>query len=245
MNASKYITPLTISIAGVFATALALALVYFLLIKKTQAVLSTQTGIYNQYVQYEGPQELKSANDKVTQATVAKQLVQDKWTQIQTSRDPVIDYSNVMNAWSQYIAELNFHLAPSIEQWMPSTGIRPTQPITTPAPPADPNAVISKNPIVIPLNAGSPIQVVGTFPQILHHVAAWNNFNRIVLIDKLTLAGISPWVTGSYTATVYEFPLNGTTPGITVPSGGGGGGGGGYSGQMSSGPPMNQLPTGR
>jgi len=150
-----------------------------------------------------------------------------------------------MNAWSQYINELNFKLGPSIDQWMPSTGIKPTAPITTPAPPADPNAVVKANPIVIPLNGGSPIVVVGSFRQILHHVAAWNNFNRIVLIDKLTLVGISPWVAGAYTATVYEFPKNGTTPGTLFPTGTGAtGAGGGIGGSMGSAgrmPPMGNM----
>jgi len=236
MNASKLLNPLTISIAGLLLTVVAGVLIYMLLIKNTNASLDAETADYQSNVQYEDPLQKAQAVKSVKDAQTQVQQVTASWNQIQYTKNPDIDYSDVMTAWNQYIDELNFKLAPSIEQWMPSTGIKPTAPITTPAPPADPNAVVAFNPIVIPLNSGSPINVVGTFPQILHHVAAWNNFNRIVLIDKLQLAGISPWVTGSYTATVYEFPRNADKPGVSVPSSATATAAGGVAGGQTAGP---------
>jgi hypothetical protein len=218
MNISKFVNPLTISAVGFVLTVLAGVLIYVLLIQKTLADVNMQTGIYQQNVGAESPQAKAAAEAAVTQAQVNVAAVQAQWTAIQIAKDPDIDYSDRMLAWNQYINELDFKLAPSIEQWLPSTGVKPTAPITTPAAPADPNAVVANNPIVIPLDGGSPISVVGSFPQILRHVEQWNNFNRIVLIDKLTLAGISPYLIGTYTATVYEFPRNADKIGAAVPS---------------------------
>jgi hypothetical protein len=240
MNASKFVNPLTISLAGVFATAIAVGLIYFLLIKNTVTDLTAQTATYTSNVQNEGPGPKKAADATVTAATQQVQDVATQWAQIQEKKNPVIDFSNVMLAWNQYINEVNFKLSASIEQWMPSTGIKPLTAITTPSASSDPNSAVAKNPIIIPLNSGGAISVVGTFPQILHHIAAWNNFNRIVVVDKLALEGISPWLTGTYTATVYEFPINGDKPGTAVPSTAGAGGGSATNG----GPPGFVPPTG-
>jgi hypothetical protein len=230
MNLAKLINPISVTILGVVLTIVAAALIFTLLIKDTMADLSTQTATYQANEQYEGPGPKTAAQQQVTQAQLQVQNFNDQWNQILATKNPDIDYSDRMAAWNEYIDELNYHLGPSVEQWMPTTGIKPTGPITTPAAPSDPNAVVAKNPIIIPLNGGSAITVIGSFPQILRHVEAWNDFNRIVLIDKLNLTGISPFVTGTYTATVYEFPHNGNSPGAAVPSAPGVAGNGGAPG---------------
>ena len=167
MNVSKFINPLTISIAGVLLTVVAGVLIYFLLIKSTLDDLASQTTTYEANEQYEGPQQKTQAQLQVTQAQTQVQEYNSEWDQILRTKNPDIDFSDRMKAWNEYIKEVNFDLAPSVEQWMPTTGIKPTAPITTPAPPADPNAVVAKNPIVIPLNGGTSITVIGSFPQIL------------------------------------------------------------------------------
>jgi hypothetical protein len=236
MNASKYINPLTISITGLVAILIAASLVYFLMIKSSMEKLSEETGIYTTNEQYEGPAALAQANNQVTLANQNVSAVQTQWNRILVSRDPVIDYSNVMLAWQQLINELNYNLATSVNQWMPTTGIKPTGPVSTPAAPSDPNDAIAQDPIVIPLNDGSSITVIGSFPQIVHHIEAWNNFDRIALIDDLSLQGVSPWLSGTYTATIYEFPRNGSKPGKAVPSNATGGTGGGMPGMMGGAP---------
>jgi hypothetical protein len=241
VNMSKLVNPLTISIVGVVATVIAALLIYFLLIRSTTSDLAQQTTTYNANVGNEDPTVQKQAQDSVTKATQNVNTVKQQWTDMQDAKDPDIDYSDRMVAWNEYINELNYKLGPMIEQWIPTTGVKPTSAITTPTASSDPNDIISKNPIVIPLNAGSSISVVGSFPQVLHHIEAWNNFNRIVLIDKVALAGISPFVIGTYTATVYEFPRNADTPGPAVPSTAGaassGGPPGGPPGMPPGGPP--------
>lgn len=90
---------------------------------------------------------------------------------------------------------------------------------------------------------GGTIKVEGTFPEILHHIALWNNFNRIALIDGLTLSGNSPNLVGSYNITIYEFPRNADKPGKQVPSSAGTGPGAGGGG-MRMGPPGGGAPPG-
>lgn len=64
------------------------------------------------------------------------------------------------------------------------------------------------------------IRVMGSFAAILHHVAMWNNFNRIAVITGLTLAGNSPDLTGSYDITLYEFPRDTGKPAAKPAAGG-------------------------
>jgi hypothetical protein len=94
--------------------------------------------------------------------------------------------------------------------------------ISVPAPPQDPNA-IDPNVIVLPLGS---VNAEGTFSNLLRHAERWNQFNRLVLVEGLALAGNSPRLATSYTLTCYIYP-QGDVAGPPIPSAGGAAGGGG------------------
>jgi hypothetical protein len=75
--------------------------------------------------------------------------------------------------------------------------------------------------------AGGGMKVVGSFPLLLKHIKSWDNFNRIAEVTDFSLSGNSPYLTGSYDVSIYEFPRNYDKPGKAVPSGSEGGGAGG------------------
>ena len=62
--------------------------------------------------------------------------------------------------------------------------------------------------LVVPLGT---VTVNGDFRHILTHFNDWQYFNRLVSVDGLTLVGNSPYMQGSYTATMYIFPQNDTS----------------------------------
>jgi hypothetical protein len=219
MTKSSYFNWITVTIFFSFVTIGAVCGIYFALISPTEVDYQAQLSTYTQDSPSEGPGPIAIANKAKSDATAKVKVVQDQWNEIVATKNPDIDFSDVMLAWNQYMNEINFTLGASIDQWLPSTGVRPTAPITTPAAPANPNLVVTKNPIIIPLNGGSPITVVGSFPAIMKSIAAWNNFDRIVMVDKVSLRGVSPWITATYVAEVIEFPRNADKVGHPLNSG--------------------------
>jgi hypothetical protein len=153
---------------------------------------------------------------------------QAQWARYDRQLMPDINVSNLIRAMQQRWREQSLVLGPKVVQFIrrDRTVAASWQGISVPAPPADPNALASTQPIVLPLGN---VTVVGSFRNILRHVDRWNTFDRLVVVDGLSLAGNSPRVTGQYTLSCYIFPRG--EPGALVPAvSGGAGGGGGFSG---------------
>jgi hypothetical protein len=78
-----------------------------------------------------------------------------------------------------------------------------------------------------------------SFERLLNHVRKWNEIpNLVVLVDGLSISGMSPNLVGSYTLTVFVYPRNGDNPGPNVPSSpqaGGAGAPGGFGGGFGGG----------
>ena len=97
-----------------------------------------------------------------------------------------------------------------------------------PPPPTSPNdPMIRSGVLQVPLG---PVSVSGDFHHILTHFYDWQYFNRLVLVDGLSLSGNSPYMQGSYTATLYIFPQNDDNLAAPVKKAGGVGTGAGGSG---------------
>jgi len=62
------------------------------------------------------------------------------------------------------------------------------------------------------------ISVIGTFDQDLNQVVSWNNFNRIVWVDHVSLSGYSPFIVATYDANIYEFTTNPDLLGAALPT---------------------------
>jgi len=165
---------------------------------------------------------------------------------------PPYDVSDRFRAWKQISYELEAYLGPDIERWVPRTGVTLLSAVSVQAPPSSPNG-ITNVPMVIPIGGGS-VSVGGSFRNILAHILRWNNFNRLVLIDNLQLAGTSPYMEGTYSAKVIIFPQNEDKIGAAIPEAGSGtstatfggaGGPGGPMGGMPGGAPMAPPQSGR
>jgi hypothetical protein len=228
--------------------------VFFGLIKPEMDKIAAQKATYDANSQYVGPAPLNTHKQALQAAVNQVAAAEARWDGITRTKNPDIDLSDRFLAWRQLTRELEFVLGPSVEHWLPHTGIQPLGIIYLDAPSPDPNAV-PPSVITVPLrmapfptaSAGpgggggesatpasfsaapsggggggsttGSMNVLGTFPGILHHIESWNKFSRIVVIDNVSLSGYSPIITGSYNATVYIFTTNGDKEGTPVPSG--------------------------
>ena len=125
-----------------------------------------------------------------------------------------------MTAWQQLSNELTYNLGPDVERWIPRTGVTPLSTFSIAAPPNSPNA-ITNAPLIIPLGS---VNVQGDFRRILYHFLKWNDFNRLVLADGLSLHGNSPNMTATYTAEVIIFPQGDDNLAKPIDAAGGGAG---------------------
>ncbi|MDR3710020.1 MAG: hypothetical protein P4L33_17130 [Capsulimonadaceae bacterium] len=239
------LTPLVVTIVGALACIIAPVLIFFLMIKPTNAKIAEQQAILDQNQQYVSPGALVAAQRKLDDANKQLAVTQQQWDFIMKTKNPVIDLSDRFIAWQQYMNEIGPTLYPMVNRfWLRNVYAKKRDPNAaiplgtiaigaTPNP--DPNSV--KGPILtIPLTmvgwtghagpneqatasaGGSSIAVMGTFQADLNNVAQWNKFSRIVQIDGLSLAGYSPFITATYSAKIYEFVTNADKPGPDVPS---------------------------
>ncbi len=206
---------IVITVVGVVACLGAAAGMYFGLIVPTQTQINTEEARYQAIAMYSDKSGIAVAQKQLVAAQAAANAVAEQWAYIVRYKNPKVDVSDRFHAWLQWTNELEFDFAPRVEAFLNHTGVQSLTKISAPPPPSDPNAVPTAM-IAMPLGA---ISVFGSYNQILNHVARWNRFDRIVLVDGLSLTGYSPFVTGTYTATEYIFPQNGDKPGPPVPSG--------------------------
>ncbi len=237
------LNPAIVAAIGVVFCLLAVGLIGWFLIKPTLEALAVQqarlAANYPDSTQASQAAALKQV--RLAQIKVAQ--IKTQWAIDQSRFMPPYDVSNRPKAVSQLNNELGRSLGPSLERQLRSGGVTTTTAVTLPPPPVSPNDITAA-PLVIPLGTAT---VNGDFRRILTHFYNWQYFNRLVLVDNLNMNGNSPYMTATYTATVYIFPQNdaslpppiakagggaaaGTTPG-GFPGGSGGSPSGGGRGR--------------
>ena len=225
------VSPLIIAVIGVVLSLLAIAGIYFLLIKPTQDETTVQQSIKDQNFSDSTTAAQKAAQKTLADAKIKVQQTKFQWAIKSAARMPRYDVSNRTQALQQLTYELTRYLGPDIQHQLKATGVKSDTQVVLPPPPLSPNDITAA-PVVVPLGT---IAVTGDFRHILTHFYEWQYFNRLVLVDNLTLSGSSPYLTATYTATLYIFPQNDDKLGPIIPGAGGGtaapgGGAGGFPG---------------
>ena len=242
MNASR-ISPAVVAAIGVVLCLLSVVGIWFLLIKPTQDSTVIQQARYDANYSDSTPQAQAKAKKLLADNTLAVQQIKQKWGITEAALMPPYDVGgDRFKALRQLTYELTHYLGPDLERQMKTTGVASTVTFKLPPPPISPND-ITNAPVVIPL---STITVNGDFRRILTHFYDWQYFNRLVLVDGLALHGNSPYMQGSYTATVYIFPQNDDKPAPPPVKGASGGAAapGGRSPMGGTPASMGGMPTG-
>lgn len=234
---SKLTRPQIWIIAGVVSLVIAAGIFFGLLRPlNEQMEAANQKYTTNEPVAAQRPRavaDVAKANQEVAQAKQKFSLYERKFfTRSPTSGRPLVNVTNRFNAlqdrWDLQGSQ-PYSLGPQVTRFLrQDKTVRITQAgLTMPAPPQDPNQAVAEELITLPLGN---VTVEGTFNNVLNHTERWNRFNRLVLVDGLTLTGNSPRLVGSYALTCFVYTSG--TPGQEIPSAGGGaaGGGGGFGG---------------
>lgn len=227
------LSPLVVAVIGIVLSLLAVGGITYFLIMPVLAQTTTAEGRYDAAKTDATPEAKAKATKDLAQAKIDVLNTQAKWASIQNSLMPPYDVSNRYTAWQQISQELSYRLGPSLQRYIRGTGVVPLSSVAISAPPASPNAITAA-PLVIPIGGqNGQVAVGGSFKGILRHFALWNSFPRLVLVDNLALHGNSPFMQGTYSASVIIFPQNDQKVDQPLPQaalGGGGAGGGGYPG---------------
>ncbi len=230
-------SPWVVAAVGGVLSILAVAAIFFLMIKPAQDQLAAQQAIYDQNFPDSTPAAQKAAQKTLTQAKQQVQQIKFQWAVKSAARMPRYDVSDRNLALKQITYELGHYLQPDIQRQLQKGGVTSTTQVQIPAPPVSPNDITAA-PVVISLGT---ITVTGDFRHILTHYYYWQYFNRLVLVDELALTGSSPYMTGTYKATLYIFPQNDDKLGPPIPGAPGGAGaapgGAGAPGGRRGGPP--------
>jgi len=250
------LSPLVVAIVGVVLSLLAIGLILFLLIKPTQESIGSQQARLDANAPGDSPESRQqglAANKKkglkdLNDAKVQVQMTQMQWAQVQASTMPPLDVSDRFKAMRQLTYEFNHYLPLDLQRQLGVTkGVTSSTRFALPAPPISPNdPMIRSGVLQVPLGT---VNVNGDFRRILTQFYNWQYFNRLVVVDGLSLDGNSPYMSGSYNATLYIFPQNddklqppiakaggagtsagGARGGGSSPYPGGGGGGSPYPG---------------
>ncbi len=232
MNLNR-ISPWVVAAIGAALSLLAIAGIIFLMIKPTMDQTAAQQAIYDQNFPDSTPAAQRLAQNQLTAAKLQVKQIQFQWAVKSAARMPRYDVSNRTLALQQLTYELTRYLGPDIQHQLKVTGVKSSTQVVLPAPPVSPNDITAA-PVVIPLGT---ITVSGDFRHILQHYYDWQYFNRLVLVDNLSLTGNSPYMTATYTATLYIFPQNDTKLGPIIPQAGTGTGAGATPGGSPGGYP--------
>jgi Tfp pilus assembly protein PilO len=236
------ITQVQVWIIGVILAVIAGVGIYFGLIKPEQELLDAADQKYEAQKAIADTRPEKERDRKLAEKEVADAKAQ--WAIYDRTLMPNIDLSNLLTAMFQLWTEQGEVLGPKTTKFLQSDrSVRVVQAsLQLPAPPTDPNEV-NRKAYVYDLGQ---VTVQGTFENILKHAERWNKFDRLVLMDGLTLSGNSPALTGSYTLRAFIFTHNTDKAGPAIPqaaaaAGGmaGMGGGGMGGGMMGGGPPLS------
>jgi hypothetical protein len=262
------LSPLIVAIVGVVLSLLAVGLILFLLIKPTQESVTATQARLDAAAPGDSPESRQAglaANHKkglkdLSDAKLQVQKTKMQWAQVEAATMPPLDVSDRFKAMRQLTYEFNNYLPRDLQRQLTLTkGVTSPTRFALPGPPISPNdPMIRSGVLQVPLGA---VNVNGDFRHILTQFYNWQYFNRLVMVDGLSLDGNSPYMSGAYTATMFIFPQNddklqppivkaggaGAAGGGARPGGGGGypGGGGGYPGGGSPYPGGGGYPGGR
>jgi hypothetical protein len=229
------VTQMQVWIIGVVLTIITALILFFALIQPAQARLADAEKKYADAkaiadTDPEKKQDRKKAEKEVASANA-------DWARYDRELMPNIDRSNLFTAMKQLWKEQIFVLGPKLDRFLRADKkVQIAQPagFALPPPPTDPNEMFRK---VWQYNLGN-VAVVGNFNDVLNNAERWNNFDRLVLVDNLTLSGNSPRLVGAYQLTCFIF-THGDTAGPEFPKAGGGRGGlGGFRGGGGLGGPF-------
>ena len=232
---TRGLSPVIVAAIGAVLSLLTVACLFFFLIKPTMDA----TGVAQTRLDTAAPDATDAAHKQAQKLLdtnkIKVQVTKLQWAQKEAALMPPYDVSgDRFMAVRQLTYELDHYLGPDLERYMKTSGVKSMTKFTLPPPPVNPND-ITNAPLVIPLGQ---ITVNGSFRDILTHFYNWQYFNRLVLVDGLSLHGNSPYMSGTYTATVFIFPQGDKVP-PPIPQAGGAGdaakGGGGRPGM--GGPP--------
>lgn len=200
-------------VIGIVVSVVIASGIFFVLIRPTQAEIK------NLDVQIE------AASQRAAQLPAAKKQLEDakkeveearmKWARYERSKMPNIDMTDRLKAALAYWKEPE-RSAKALQDFVSkSTDVVFLGGFGIQIPTTDPNQL--PWPIwIVPLGT---FQVQGDFESILRHVERWNNAPRLVMIDGLQLAGVSPQLIGQYTATMFILPkAKDDKPGDPLPS---------------------------
>lgn len=230
------LSPGIVAAIGIVFCLLAVGLIGWFLIKPTLENLTTQNA--RLAANYDDSTDLaqKNALKLVSLAKVKVAQIKTQWKVDEARYMPPYNVANRQLAVRQLTYELGQYLGPDLERQFKAGGVTNTTNVTLPPPPISPNDITAA-PLVIPLG---PVTVGGDFRRILTHFYKWQSFNRLVLVEGLALDGNSPYMTGTYNATVIIFPQNdGELPAPIAKAGGAAAGTtpGGYPGGSPGGFP--------
>ena len=223
MGALAKITQMQVYIIAAVLTVLVAAGIWFGLIKPKQEALDAAQQRYEAANAVAITRSKEEADQKKANQEVA--VAKAKWNAYDTKLMPDINVSNFLKGSQQLWKEQILVLGPLADKFLKQdTKVQILQSnITLPAPSTDPNQVNKKS-FEFPLGT---VSVQGTFQNVLNNVQRWNNFNRLVVVDGLTLSGNSPRLVGTYTLRVVIFthgdPSTETVPQATQSTGGFGG----------------------
>jgi hypothetical protein len=223
-------------IIGVVLTVITALIIFFALIQPAQAKLDEAQKKYDAAKAIADTKPQKEQDRKKAEQQVA--AAKANWARYDRELMPNIDLSNLFTAMRQLWKEQLFVLGPKVDRFLRADKkVQIAQAgFALPAPPTDPNQV-NQPAFIFPLGN---VAVVGNFNDVLDNAERWNKFDRLVLMDGLTLSGYSPRLVGQYSLTAYIF-THGEKPGPEFPAagagrpGGFGGIGGGFRGP--GGPP--------
>ena len=221
---TRGLSPAIVAAIGSVLSLLTVAGIFFFLIKPTLDATTVAQGRLDAASPDATDAAHLQAQKQVDAAKLQVQATKLQWAQKEAALMPPYDVGgDRFRALRQITYELDHYLGPDLERQMKTTGVTSTTKFTLPPPPVNPND-ITNAPLVIPLGT---ITVNGSFRQILTHFYDWQYFNRLVLVDGLALHGNSPYMSGTYTATVYLFPQGDDKVPPPIPQAGGGAAGAG------------------
>ncbi|MDX1931918.1 MAG: hypothetical protein SFU56_04875 [Capsulimonadales bacterium] len=224
------INQLQVWIIGVVLVLITGLVIFFALIKPAQDRLKAANEKYDAQKAIADTMPAKQQDRKKAETEVAE--AKRDWVRYEAALMPNIDLANpnggLYGAMRQLWIEQIKVLGPKVESFLKKD--RKVQILqagfSLPPPPTDPNQVNRK---FFAYDLGT-VAVMGTFKNVLDHVSRWNQFDRLVLADGLTLSGNSPRLVGQYRITCFEFTRNDPNPAESWPVAGGPGGIGGVGG---------------
>ena len=220
MNLSK-LRQLHVIIIGCVLCIIAGTALFFLSIKPKREAYEAAFARYETASALANEQAESRARADLAEAIAEKARLQQALDVQMAKRMPNLDFScrdrGMITLWHEQIEKMG----PMLEKFAlnSSAKVVPTV-FQLPSPPANPNDPAFDSDV---LTFGPwKIQAVGDFTSLMNDIRRWNNCQRLMMVDKVSLWGTSSHLGVSYEVTCYVFPL--AKGGEMIPMAGGGAG---------------------